>query len=82
MLGRHVQADVRRALAGFPVVALLGPRQVGKTTLARALQRGLGAARTRYFDLESPADLAKLSDAEAYLDAQRGAAGRRRARGP
>ena len=72
MLRRHAQADVRRALAGFPVVALLGPRQVGKTTLARALQRGLGAARTRYLDLESPADLAKLSDAEAYLEAQRG----------
>lgn len=45
----------------FPVVALLGPRQVGKTTLARQL-----VARTRrpahFFDLESSEDLARLAD--------------------
>ncbi len=64
--------ELRRVLAGFPVVALLGPRQVGKTTLALALQRSLGQEATRYLDLEPPADRAKLTDAEAYLDAQRG----------
>lgn len=48
-------------LAGFPVVAMLGPRQVGKTTLARQL-----AARwdgpVRHFDLEDPDDQARLAD--------------------
>lgn len=51
-------------LAEFPAVALLGPRQVGKTTLALQL------ARTRdsvYLDLESPADRAKLNNPELYL---------------
>jgi len=72
MIKRHAEAEVRALLRRFPVVALLGPRQVGKTTLALALRRAAGAAATRYLDLESPADRAKLADAEAYLDAQRG----------
>ncbi len=48
----------------YPAVALLGPRQVGKTTLA------LSVAATRpslYLDLESPGDQAKLTDPELYL---------------
>jgi predicted AAA+ superfamily ATPase len=72
MIERTALHDVRAAVDRFPVVALLGPRQVGKTTLAHALARALGPGRTRYLDLESPADRARLSDAEAYLEAQRG----------
>ncbi len=60
-----------------PAVALIGPRQVGKTTLARDL--GTYARRTRlarkpitYLDLELPSDRGRLADAEAYLRAQRG----------
>jgi predicted AAA+ superfamily ATPase len=52
------------ALAEAPAVALLGPRQVGKTTLA------LAVAETRpslYLDLESEADRAKLAEPELYL---------------
>ena len=45
----------------FPVVAILGARQVGKTTLARALGQGWGGPVT-HFDLESDADLALLAD--------------------
>ena len=45
-------------------MALLGPRQVGKTTLARDLGEELGAV---YLDLEAPADQAKLSAPELYL---------------
>ena len=56
---------VLRRLTEFPAVALLGPRQVGKTTLARSLEPG-GQAPL-YLDLEDPADLAKLSDPGAYL---------------
>jgi hypothetical protein len=44
-------ADVKRALRRSPVVALLGPRQCGKTTLARAFRPH---GYTHYFDLEDP----------------------------
>lgn len=47
----------------FPAVALLGPRQVGKSTLARAIVR----TNDVFLDLERPADLARLRDAETYL---------------
>ena len=52
---------VRRLLRRSPVVALLGPRQVGKTTLARRLattHRG----PTTTFDLEDPRDVGRLAD--------------------
>jgi hypothetical protein len=57
-------------LEEFPVVALLGARQVGKTTLARALARG--RQPSTYFDLEDPADLARLADPTLALDPRRG----------
>jgi len=50
-------SDVRHALSRNPVVALVGPRQCGKTTLARQL---VPADSVRYFDLENPASLARL----------------------
>ena len=58
-------------LAEFPVVALLGARQVGKTTLAREL---VGAHRepVAWFDLEDPADLARLDDPGLELRPLRG----------
>lgn len=52
---------VRARLARSPVVALLGARQVGKTTLARALVSS-HAGPTHFFDLESTADLGRLAD--------------------
>lgn len=71
MFTRHSFDDVTRALAEFPVVGLIGPRQVGKTTLAIQIQ----AARdgeVRYLDLESPADRTRISDPEAYFARQEG----------
>jgi predicted AAA+ superfamily ATPase len=56
--------ELTAALAEAPAVALLGPRQVGKTTLALALAE---ARPSLYLDLESEADRAKLSEAELYL---------------
>jgi hypothetical protein len=47
----------------MPVVALLGSRQVGKTTLSRELQI---AKATHYLDLERSSDSAKLEDPEFY----------------
>lgn len=50
----------------MPVVALIGPRQVGKTTLALEVSKKLDKPVT-YIDLESDADFNKLTDAETYL---------------
>jgi predicted AAA+ superfamily ATPase len=53
MIPRHAHDAVRTALASFPAVALVGPRQCGKTTLARAI----GGA---YFDLEQESERLRL----------------------
>lgn len=66
----HV-ATVRRLLGENRVVALLGPRQIGKTTLARQVARGWGSD-TEYFDLESYSDLARLADPLLALEPLRG----------
>lgn len=50
---------VRRALSRSPIVALIGPRQCGKTTLARQL---LPESDANYFDLEDPVVLETLAD--------------------
>lgn len=65
MLSRKLSGELQETLARFPVVALIGPRQVGKTTLARVLQKMRPGAE--YLDLERPSDLARLSDPELYL---------------
>ncbi len=53
-------AKVRASLRRSPVVALLGPRQCGKSTLAQAIARQSPAAT--FFDLEDPRDVARLDD--------------------
>jgi len=53
-----------KRLTQSPAVALLGSRQVGKTTLARGLDFD---KPSHYIDLERPSDLAKLADPELYL---------------
>lgn len=62
---RSLGLILRRDLTESPVVALLGPRQCGKTTLARTLVADFEKAV--YLDLERPSDLRKLSDPELYL---------------
>ena len=54
-----VLSAIETALARRPVVVLTGPRQCGKTTLAREL---LSEASLNYFDLEDPASLARLDE--------------------
>ena len=51
----------------MPVVALLGPRQVGKTTLALEIAGKRLEKKWAYLDLELESDLSKLTDAESYL---------------
>lgn len=62
---RH-EREVLTALRRAPVVGLLGPRQVGKTTLASAIAERFRGPTAR-FDLERQVDLARLTDAEATL---------------
>lgn len=59
-----------KSLQRTPVVALIGARQVGKTTLARKIAGELQG--TQYLDLERISDQRKLDDAEAFLSAQKG----------
>jgi hypothetical protein len=65
-----MESAVRAALAHNPAVALIGPRQVGKTTLARAIAAEFPGSL--YLDLERAADLRKLEDPGAFLEAQSG----------
>src|SRR3990172_1240574 len=56
---RELLARIRRALSRSRVVALIGPRQCGKTTLARRI---VAADSLNYFDLEDPSSLARIAD--------------------
>ena len=66
MIKRDLEPLLLSSLRRFPVVALVGPQQVGKTTLARTVARKIGHAA--YLDLERPSDAAKLNDPELYLE--------------
>ncbi len=64
MIDRYIVARLDEALARQASVALIGPRQAGKTTLARAI----GDSRpSLYLDLESERDRAKLADPSGFL---------------
>ncbi len=71
MLSRDQQEDIRRGLDENPVVAILGARQVGKTTLSR-LEEASWEGATHRFDLEDPADQARLSEPSLALRDLRG----------
>jgi uncharacterized protein len=64
----HLKSVLRRS----PSVSLLGPRQSGKTTLARTL---LSPESENYFDLERPTGLRRLEDPETSLSELRGLVG-------
>jgi predicted AAA+ superfamily ATPase len=63
---RILEKEVIACLRDFPAVAILGPRQCGKSTLARNIIRN-AAAETVYLDLELPSDIQKLSEPELFL---------------
>lgn len=70
-ISRHKYLETIGArLRDNPVVALVGPRQAGKTTLAK--KYAVGAGETHFFDLESPSDLARLANPELVLSPLRG----------
>lgn len=66
----RVEQALRQSLARAPAVVLLGPRQIGKTTLAKKLAENEKGAI--YLDLEKAADLRRLEDAGAFLRSQPG----------
>ena len=67
MIKRNLKVILENSLKKFPVVGLVGARQVGKTTVARALEAER-PGETLYLDLERPSDLARLEEAELYLE--------------
>jgi hypothetical protein len=68
MIKRWLAPFLEKSLLHTPAVALLGPRQVGKTTLALKIAEDRSAL---YLDLENPEDLLKLSDPSAFLSPHR-----------
>jgi len=70
MIPRQTEITVRQRLATTSTVVLLGPRQVGKTTLAKAIAATSPGAV--YLDLERTADRLKLEDADSYLRQHQG----------
>ncbi|MBI5505074.1 MAG: ATP-binding protein [Deltaproteobacteria bacterium] len=68
MIARHIRSRVETLLCDQAAVALLGPRQVGKTTLARQIASTRPSA---YFDLENPEDAAVLAEPRAILHQHR-----------
>jgi uncharacterized protein len=77
IIERSLYPKLLESLKTFPVVGLVGPRQVGKTSLARQLVAELAqtaqsntqsAQSAVMLDLERPSDLAKLTEPELYLE--------------
>ncbi|MCE2691874.1 MAG: AAA family ATPase [Rubrivivax sp.] len=69
MFDRITDARLSWLLARFPAIALVGPRQVGKKTMALAHRQG--TVEPLYLDLELPSARRRLDDPEAFLLAQR-----------
>jgi len=66
MITRLLEKRILKLAEHFPAIAILGPRQVGKTTLAKMLQSKLPKP-TNYLDLENPTDLARLQNPVSYF---------------
>ena len=66
MITRKIIARVLEDLSFFPIVGIIGSRQVGKTTLAKLIQNKI-EQQVIFLDLELESDLKKLEDAETYL---------------
>src|SRR6056297_1092078 len=70
MIERSLASKIQKYLNHFPAVAIIGPRQVGKTTLAKLLQKKLKKEST-YLDLERLEDLVKIEKPTIYLESRK-----------
>lgn len=70
MINRFCSERLKKLLKQNPSVALLGPRQAGKTTLAKEIAKEY-KSNTIYLDLENNRDLRKLDDAYTFLDSNK-----------
>ncbi len=70
MIKRDIVTKIELLLKEFPIVALLGPRQVGKTTLAKSIKVS-NKKNMLYLDLEKQSDLNKLNDIELFFETYR-----------
>ena len=69
-ISRLLEKQLNESLSFFPVVAILGARQVGKSTLAKMVLKTND--NVVYLDLEKPSDLTKLNNPELYFSQQKG----------
>lgn len=67
MVKRILEKELLELLSFFPAVGIIGPRQSGKTTLARMIMNRI-SKKTIYLDLESPTDRNKLSEPEYFFE--------------
>lgn len=68
MIIRTKQLDILEYLDYFPIVAIVGSRQVGKTTLAKQMLVNNSDKKVIYLDLENPKDLTKLTDPVLFFE--------------
>jgi uncharacterized protein len=68
---RIIAHEVLRSIENNPVTAIIGPRQCGKSTLAKHIAEQTGLEYL-FLDLEKPSDLIKLEDPEWFLGLQKG----------
>lgn len=71
MIKRSAQDEIALLLGEFPAVGILGPRQVGKTTLAEEIA-ALTTPEPIYLDLENVIDRAKLNEPQGYFELHKG----------
>ncbi|MEI6412237.1 MAG: ATP-binding protein [Bacteroidota bacterium] len=69
MIERFITEKVKKALGVFPIIGIIGPRQVGKTTLAKMMEKEVGKP-TVFLDLERSSDRQKLAEPELFLTQQ------------
>ena len=68
-LPRNIEEDIRKTLKTFPACAIIGPRQCGKSTLAKKMMDEI--PESTYLDLERPSDMVKIENAEWFLISQK-----------
>lgn len=69
-IARNLEPSVMESLEYYPVTAVIGPRQCGKSTLVKHILEQ--NQNSLYLDLERPSDLSKLDDSEWFLSSQKG----------